>query len=109
MVLFPLLLGLLYWVFAAFPDIWWLVAGGGAALVSVIFVTLFPVIIAPIFNKYDPIEDQSLVSQLTEILEKAGLKPGGFFRQDMSRQTFIYQFINRIHNLLAAVSNFVWR
>ncbi len=87
LVLFPLLLGLLYWVFAAFPDIWWLVAGGAAALVSVIFVTLFPVIIAPIFNKYDPIEDQSLVSQLTEILEKAGLKPGGFFRQDMSRQT----------------------
>ena len=29
----------------------------------------------------------TLVSQLTEILEKAGLKPGGFFRQDMSRQT----------------------
>tara|TARA_B100001079_G_scaffold233044_1_gene213613 strand:+ start:637 stop:1761 length:1125 start_codon:yes stop_codon:yes gene_type:complete len=87
LVLFPLLLGLLYWVFAAFPDIWWLVAGGAMAIVSVIFATLFPVVIAPIFNKYDPIEDESLVNQLTVILEKAGLKPGGFFRQDMSKQT----------------------
>lgn len=87
LILFPLLLGLLYWVFSAFPDIWWLVAGGTMAIVSVIFATLFPVVIAPIFNKYDPIEDESLVNQLTEILEKAGLKPGGFFRQDMSKQT----------------------
>lgn len=87
LVLFPLLLGLLYWVFATFPDIWWLVAGGATAMVSVIFVTIFPVIIAPIFNKYDPIEDDSLISRLTEILEKAGLKPGGFFKQDMSKQT----------------------
>lgn len=87
LILFPLLLGLLYWVFAAFPEYWWLVAGGASALVSVIFVTLFPVVIAPIFNKYDPIEDDELVAKLTDILERAGLKPGGFFRQDMSRQT----------------------
>jgi len=87
LVLFPLLLGILYWVFATFPDIWWLVAGGATAVVSVIFTTLFPVVIAPIFNKYDPIKDEDLVDQLTEILEKAGLKPGGFFKQDMSRQT----------------------
>ncbi len=87
LVLFPLLLGLLYWVFATFPDIWWLIAGGAMAIVSVVFVTLFPIVIAPIFNKYDPIKDESLISQLTEILEKAGLKPGGFFKQDMSRQT----------------------
>ncbi len=87
LILFPLLLGLLFWAFATFPDHWWLVAGGASALVSVIFVTLFPVVIAPIFNKYDPIEDDNLVLKLTDILERAGLKPGGFFRQDMSRQT----------------------
>ncbi len=87
LVLAPLLLGLLYWVFYMFPDHWWLIAGGASAVVSVIFVTLFPVVIAPIFNKYDPIEDENLVDQLTDILNKAGLKPGGFFCQDMSKQT----------------------
>jgi len=87
LALFPLLLGLLYWVFVAFPHYWWLVAGGAMAIVSVVFVTLFPVVIAPIFNKYDPIDNESLISQLTVIMEKAGLKPGGFFRQNMSKQT----------------------
>ena len=87
LVLLPLLLGLLFWVFAEFPDTWWLVAGIATTLVSIVFVTLFPVVILPIFNKYDPIEDEKLTSQLSEILNKAGLRSSGFFKQDMSRQT----------------------
>jgi STE24 endopeptidase len=87
LVLLPLLLGLLFWVLAEFPDTWWLVAGLATTLVSIVFVTLFPVVILPIFNKYDPIEDEKLTSQLSEILNKAGLRPSGFFKQDMSRQT----------------------
>ena len=87
LMLLPLLLGLLFWVFAEFSDTWWLVAGIATTLVSIIFVTLFPVIILPIFNKYDPIEDDKLTSQLSDILNKAGLRPSGFFKQDMSRQT----------------------
>jgi len=87
LALLPLLLGLLFWVFAEFPGKWWLVAGLVTALVSIVFATLFPVVILPIFNKYDPIEDEKLTSQLSEILNKAGLRPSGFFKQDMSRQT----------------------
>jgi len=87
LVLLPLLLGLLFLVFAEFPDTWWLVAGIATTLVSIVFVTLFPVVILPIFNKYDPIEDEKLTSQLSDILKKAGLRPSGFFKQDMSRQT----------------------
>jgi len=87
LVLLPLLLGLLFLVFAEFPDTWWLVAGIATTLVSIVFVTLFPVVILPIFNKYDPIEDEKLTSQLSEILNKAGLRSSGFFKQDMSRQT----------------------
>jgi len=87
LILMPLLIGLLYWVMARYPANWWLIAGLGIAVVSVIFATLFPVLILPIFNKYDPIDDKELVSRLTNILKKVGLKPSGFFRQDMSRQT----------------------
>ena len=87
LILLPILLGLFFWVLWKFPDTWWLVAATVTTLVSIIFVTLFPVVILPIFNKYDPIEDEKLTNQLSDILHKAGLKPSGFFRQDMSRQT----------------------
>ena len=87
LILLPILLGLFFWVLWKFPDTWWLVAATVTTLVSIVFVTLFPVVILPIFNKYDPIEDEKLTNQLSDILHKAGLKSSGFFRQDMSRQT----------------------
>ena len=87
LILLPFLLGLFFWVLWKFPDTWWLVAATVTTLVSIVFVTLFPVVILPIFNKYDSIKDEKLTDQLSEILHKAGLKPSGFFRQDMSRQT----------------------
>ena len=87
LILLPILLGLFFWVLWKFPETWWLVAATITTLVSIVFVTLFPVVILPIFNKYDTIEDEELTSQLSEILHKAGLQSSGFFRQDMSRQT----------------------
>jgi len=56
-------------------------------LVSVVFATIFPVVIAPIFNKYTPIEDEELTTALDDLLTRSGLKSGGFFKEDMSRQT----------------------
>ena len=87
LILLPILLGLFFWVLWKFPETWWLVAATITTLVSIVFVTLFPVVILPIFNKYDTIEDEELTSQLSEILHKAGLQSSGFFRQDISRQT----------------------
>ena len=87
LILLPILLGIFFWVLWRFPDNWWLIAAAVTTLISIIFVTLFPVVILPIFNKYDPIDDEKLTTQLSEILHKAGLNPSGFFRQDMSRQT----------------------
>ena len=87
LILLPILLGLFFWVLWKFPETWWLVAATITTLVSIVFVTLFPVVILPIFNKYDTIEDEELTNQLSEILHKAGLQSSGFFSQDMSRQT----------------------
>jgi len=87
LILIVLLLGLLFWVMAFTPQYWWLIAGLAMALVSVIFATLFPIVILPIFNKYTPIQNKELTDALEKILSKAGLKSGGFFMEDMSRQT----------------------
>jgi STE24 endopeptidase len=62
-------------------------AGLSMAAVSVIFATLFPIVIFPIFNKYTPIEEKELTDSLEKTLEKGGLKSSGFFMEDMSRQT----------------------
>lgn len=86
-VLFSLLLGLLLWIMDLSPQYWWLIAGLGMAVVSVLLATIFPVVVLPIFNKYTPIENKELTDSLEEILSREGLKSSGFFKEDMSRQT----------------------
>lgn len=82
-----IMLGLLLWVMASFPRVWWFAAGAAFALVSVVMATIFPVVVLPIFNKYTPIQDKELVDALEKTLSEGGLKSSGFFREDMSRQT----------------------
>jgi len=87
LVILWLVAGLLLWIMAQFPQQWWLIAGLAMAIVSVIFATLFPVVIFPIFNKYTPIKNKELTDALERILAKGGLKSSGFFKEDSSRQT----------------------
>ncbi|NIM90264.1 MAG: M48 family metalloprotease [Candidatus Aminicenantes bacterium] len=87
LILMILLLGLLFWIMGFTPRYWWLIAGLTMAVVSVIFATLFPVVILPIFNKYTPIQSAELTEALEKILSREGLKSGGFFMEDKSRQT----------------------
>jgi len=87
LIIMTVLLGLLFWIMALYPQNWWWMAGLAMALVSVIFATLFPVVILPIFNKYTPIQNKELTDSLERILSKADLRSSGFFKEDMSRQT----------------------
>lgn len=87
LVIVFILLGLLFWIMASYPRLWWLIAGLAMGVVSVIFATLIPVVILPLFNKYTPIENPELTSALEVILSGGGLKSSGFFKEDMSKQT----------------------
>jgi STE24 endopeptidase len=87
LILMLILLGLLFWIMAASPRSWWLIAGLAFAFVSVVLATIFPVVILPIFNKYTPVENKELTDALERILSEGGLRSSGFFKEDMSRQT----------------------
>lgn len=87
LILFYLVLGLLLWFMDLFGELWWIAASGAMVLVGVIFATLFPVLIFPLFNTYTPIEDEELAEALQSTLSRGGLKSSGFFVEDMSRQT----------------------
>jgi len=87
LILMLILLGLLFWIMALYPQNWWFIAGLAFAFVSVVLATIFPVVILPIFNKYTPVENKELTDTLERILSEGGLKSSGFFKEDMSRQT----------------------
>ena len=84
----PILEGL-YWALRATGDLWWLWTAGGLVAFSVIFTTLAPVVIMPLFNKYTPLgpEYADLATRLTALAQQAGTNVSGVFRFDLSRRT----------------------
>ena len=81
-----LLLGLLalvvhggnaWWIWA------WILAGG----VEFLMLWLFPLVIAPLFNKFEPIEDRILENRIKDLMERVGLRVKGVFRMDASKRS----------------------
>ncbi len=48
---------------------------------------LYPTVIAPMFNKFSLLKDESLQSAITELLKKAGLKTQGVYTIDASKRS----------------------
>lgn len=87
LILSIIIFGALLGIFQKFGDSWWLVASCFMVLFSVVFSTIYPVWIMPIFHKYETIEDEELKDSLKGILERGGLKIKGFFRENTSKKT----------------------
>ncbi|MDH3592852.1 MAG: M48 family metallopeptidase, partial [Planctomycetota bacterium] len=67
-------------------DLWWQLWAGW--VMFTFFITwAFPVFLAPIFWKFEPLEDGALKSRLDALLERTGFRNDGLFRMDGSRRS----------------------
>jgi STE24 endopeptidase len=82
-----IVLEVIYWLLRAAPDLWWLYAAGVMLFFTVILASLAPVLIAPLFYKFTPLEDADLAQRLTNLAERAGTHVKGVYRMDMSSRT----------------------
>ncbi|MFL6710413.1 MAG: M48 family metallopeptidase [Massilia sp.] len=69
--------GSLWWLYA------WLVWSGFQLLMMV----LFPTVIAPLFNKFNPLEDASLKARIEGLMARAGFASKGLFVMDGSKRS----------------------
>jgi STE24 endopeptidase len=70
-----------------FPRNWW---APGAVLViayGVITIWLYPVLIDPVFNRFDKLKPGQLRSDVLELADRAGVDVGEVYRVDASRRT----------------------
>lgn len=84
----PVLMAI-YWFLSTQPRTWWIWAASFMVLLSVLFARLYPVLIAPIFNKFVPlgIEYETLSHKLSVLAEKAKTHISGVYQFDMSRRS----------------------
>jgi STE24 endopeptidase len=83
-----LLLGVpLYEAIAAWPEWWWLAAGLGFSLVMVALATLAPVLVLPLFFRFEPLDHPTLGERLRALAERAGAKIVGVYRWELATKT----------------------
>ncbi|HEU0304753.1 MAG TPA: M48 family metalloprotease [Gaiellaceae bacterium] len=82
----PLMVGLVglgRWL----PEWWPLVAAGAAAVVVLLVAFVAPVVIEPVFNRFRPLEDETLAGELRDLAERAGAPVRDVLVADASRRT----------------------
>ena len=82
----PLLLALL-WAMRALTGFWWLYAWVALLVLMVVAPTLHVRLIAPRFNRFEPLADGVLRARLEQLLARSGFKASGLFTMDASRRT----------------------
>ena len=82
----PLLLGLFFFMDKS-GSFWWIYATGFLVAVQFIMIILYPVLIAPLFNKFTPLEDGELKTRLLSLAGKTGFKTNGIFMMDGSKRS----------------------
>jgi STE24 endopeptidase len=70
-----------------FPRRWWIPGSTIVVAFGVITIWLWPVVIDPVFNDFDPLPRGRLRSDVLELARKADVKVGEVYRVDASRRT----------------------
>ncbi|MEW6013834.1 MAG: M48 family metallopeptidase [Candidatus Zixiibacteriota bacterium] len=77
---------ILYWLINRFRK-WWLLFGLGAIPFAAFVIIIYPVVVAPLFNKFEPIKNQEVATAMRDLAEKAGIHNPDIFEVDASRQS----------------------
>jgi STE24 endopeptidase len=82
----PLILAVL-WLMAAMGGRWWLYVWLTWVGFNLVMAVAFPTLIAPLFNKFTPLEDRALKERIERLLAKCGFRSKGLFVMDGSKRS----------------------
>ena len=82
----PLLLGML-WLMEKMGAQWWFFAWLAWMAFNLVVLAIYPTWIAPLFNKFAPLEDAPLRTRIEQLMRKCGFESSGLFVMDGSRRT----------------------
>ena len=78
---------LILWIMGSTGGLWWLWAWGAWVAFNLLILVLYPTVIAPIFNKFEPLADESLKARVQALMAKCGFSAKGLFVMDGSRRS----------------------
>ena len=81
------LLWLVLWLMQGAGEYWWLYVWGVWTAFSLFMMWAYPAFIAPLFNKFEPLDDADLKQRIEQLLERCGFTSKGVFVMDGSRRS----------------------
>jgi STE24 endopeptidase len=78
---------LIYSLLRHVPQYWWLIAWAVFLGLIVLLAQLAPVVLFPIFYKFEPLENEELKRRLTVLSERAGTRVRGVYRWHLSEKS----------------------
>ena len=81
------LAALILWLMGSTGPLWWLWAWAAWTAFNLLLMWIFPRFIAPLFNKFEPLADESLKARVTHLMERCGFAAKGLFVMDGSRRS----------------------
>ena len=68
-------------------DLWWLYTWIVFSVFQLLMLVLYPTVIAPLFNKFTPLSDESLKARIENLMTRTGFASSGLFVMDGSRRS----------------------
>ncbi len=81
------ILALILWLMGAAGARWWLWAWGAWVGFQLLVMVLYPTVIAPLFNKFEPLADAALKDRVERLMARCGFAAKGLFVMDGSRRS----------------------
>ena len=81
------LLWCVLWLMEAMGESWWLYVWMVWLGFNVLILLLYPTVIAPLFNKFTPLQDDALKARIEALLQRCGFSASGLFVMDGSKRS----------------------
>lgn len=75
------------WLMGAAGGLWWLWAWALWMGLNVLLMVVYPTVIAPLFNRFQPLQDEALKARVTALMQRCGFAAKGLFVMDGSRRS----------------------
>ena len=75
------------WLMQTAGDLWWLAAWLFWTCFTLLMSWAYPTLIAPLFNKFSPLEDEELRQRIQQLLDRCGFTSNGIFVMDGSKRS----------------------
>jgi STE24 endopeptidase len=81
------LLFVMLWLMDQAGSLWWLWAWIVLVAFQLLVLVLYPTVIAPLFNKFEPLADDALKDRIEALMKRCGFAAKGLFVMDGSRRS----------------------